>query len=341
MITGGTEGFLMTSLLRKISSGMTGWVLFLLILVAMLLPASSQSAQTEEFPTKPIQNIVSWAGGGSSEMSQRLIANYITQYLGQPMVVVLQPGGAGVPGTASIGTSKNDGYTIGMNWYASFVLRPYLLQVPYKIEDYTIILGMVRQRLVVAVRADSPFKTLNDLIDFAKKNPKKLICSGGPTATWQLLASNHLNQIAGIETRFVPYDGGRPAAVAMLGGHVDYIVALPTDFSPELKSGQFRVLAALENERIPKLPDVPTATELGYKVAHPHMMIIIGPAGIPADRVKKIHDAYKAVMADKGFLKSADDMELEVEYRTGEEVKKEMLQLDAEFKVLIPTLFKK
>jgi tripartite-type tricarboxylate transporter receptor subunit TctC len=331
----------MTAFIGKINSGMMGRVLILVMLVAAMLPASSQSAQTEEFPTKPIQNIVSWAGGGSAEMSQRLIANYITKYLGQPMVVVLQPGGAGVPGTAAIGTAKNDGYTIGMNWYASFVLRPYLLEVPYKINDFTFMLGMVRQRLVVAVRADSPFKTLNDLIDFAKKNPKKLICSGAPTATWQLLASMHMNQIAGIETRFVPYDGERPAAVAMLGGHVDYIVAQPVAFWGEYKAGQFRILAALENERIPKLPDVPTATELGYKVAHPHMMVIIGPAGIPADRVKKIHDAYKAVLADKEFLKAADDMGLEIEYRPGEEVKKEMLQLDAEFKVLIPTLFKK
>jgi tripartite-type tricarboxylate transporter receptor subunit TctC len=331
---------MMTAFLRRVNGGMMGRVLSLLMLLAVMLPAASQAA-TEAFPTKPIQNIVAWAPGGSSDMSQRLVANYIQKYLGQPMVIVNKPGGAAVPGTTEIARSKNDGYTIGMNWYASFVLRPYLLKVPYKIEDYTFMLGMVRQRNVVAVRSDSPFKTLKDLIDYAKKNPKKLTFSGSPTASWQHLAGMHLNQIAGIETQFVPYDGGRPSAVALLGGHIDYIVGQPVEFSAELKAGQFRMLAALENERIPMVPDVQTATELGYKVAHPHMMIIVGPAGIAADRVKKIQDAYKAVLADKEFLKTADEMGLEVEYKSGEEVRKEILQLDAVYKALVPTVLKK
>lgn len=333
----------MTAYLGRINGGMIVRVLSLLMLVSVMLPTYLQSAQTKEeaFPTKPIQNIVAWAAGGSSDMSQRLVANYITKYLGQPMVIVNKPGGAAVPGTTEIARSKNDGYTIGMNWYASFVLRPYLLKVPYKIEDYTFMLGMVRQRNVVAVRADSPFKTLKDLIDYAKKNPKKLLFSGSPTASWQHLAGMHLNQIAGMETQFVPYDGGRPSAVALLGGHIDYIVGQPVEFSAELKAGQIRMLAALENERIPMVPDVPTATELGYKVAHPHMMIIVGPAGIPANRVKKIQDAYKAVLEDKGFIKTADDMGLEVEYKSGEEVIKEILQLDAVYKALVPTVLKK
>lgn len=329
----------MTVFFGKISGGIIGGFLFLMMLALVMLPASSHGA--EAFPTKPIQNIVAWAPGGSSDMAQRLVANYITKYLGQPMVIVNKPGGAAVPGTTEIARSKPDGYTIGMNWYASFVLRPYLIKVPYKIEDYTFMLGMVRQRNVVAVRSDSPFKSLKDLIDFGKKNPKKLTFSGTATASWQHLAGMHLNQIAGMETQFVPFDGGRPASVALLGGHVDYMVGQPVEFSAELKAGQFRILAALENERIPMVPDVKTATELGYKVAHPHMMIIIGPAGIPADRVKKIQDAYKAVLADKEFLKKADDMGLEVEYKSGEEVKNEILQLDGVYKALVPTIIKK
>lgn len=331
----------MKAFLERVNSGMIGLALSLLMLVAVMLPTISQGAQADAFPTKPIQNIVAWAPGGSSDMSQRLVANHIAKYLGQPMVIVNKPGGAAVPGTTEIARSKNDGYTIGMNWYASFVLRPYVLKVPYKIEDYTFMLGMVRQRNVVAVRSDSPYKTLQDLIDYAKKNPKKLLFSGSPTASWQHLAGTHLNQIAGMETQFVPYDGGRPSAVALLGGHIDYIVGQPVEFSAELKAGQIRILAALENKRIPMVPDVPTAIELGYKVAHPHMMIIVGPAGIPADREKKIQDAYKAVLAEKEFMKTADDMGLEVEYKSGEEVLKEIQQLNTVYKALVPTVLKK
>jgi tripartite-type tricarboxylate transporter receptor subunit TctC len=327
--------------LGKSTNEMMGWVLSLVMLVSLVLPGSLHSAPAEAFPTKPIQNIVPYSPGGASDLSQRLVANYITKHLGQSMVIVNKPGGAAVPGTAELARSKNDGYTIGMNWYASFVLRPYVLKVPYKIEDYTFILGMNPQRMVVLVRSDSPFKTLKDLIDYAKNNPKKLLFSGSGAASWFHLTGMHLNQVTGMETQYVPYDGSRPAVVALLGGHVDYILSEPPSFQAELRDGSLRALAVCENERIPMLPNVPTATELGYKVAHPHMMIIMGPAGIPADRVKKIHDAYKAVLEDKEFLKTADSMGLEIVYKSGKEVKEELLQLDAIYKTLVPAVLKK
>lgn len=303
--------------------------------------ASTKSAAKDDFPTKPVQNIVSWAAGGSSDMSQRLIASYIGKYLGQTMIVVNKPGGGAVPGTTEIAKSKPDGYTVGMNWYASYVLRPYILKVPYKLDDFEYICGFLRQRNAIAVRADSPFKTLDDLVKFAKANPNKLTFSGCPTASWQHLAGMDFNQKAGIETQFVPNDGGRPSVVALLGGHVDYIVGQPAEFKGELDAKQIRVLAALEKERIPILPDVPTATELGYKVAHPHMAILVAPKGVPADRIKKIHDAYKKVLEDPEFLKVAQKSGLEVEYKSGADVKKEMDELDDLYKVLVPKVLKK
>lgn len=312
-----------------------------MVLASLVLPAFSHSAAADAFPTKPIQNIIPYSPGGASDLSQRLVANYISKHLEQGMVIVNKPGGAAVPGTAEVARARNDGYTIGMNWYASFVLRPYLIKVPYKIEDYTYILGMNPQRMVVCVRADSPFKTLTDLINHAKKNPNKLLWAGSGAASWFHLVGQHFNQVTGIEAQYVPYDGSRPAVVALLGGHADYIISEPPSFHAELRDGSIRALAVCENERIPSLPDVPTVTELGYKVAHPHMMIIIGPAGIPADRVKKIHDAYKAVLEDKEFLKKADAMGLEIVYKSGKEVKEEMLKLDAIYKTMIPTMFKK
>lgn len=323
-------------------------IVMLMVLVMslslILTGCSQQKAETpknEAYPTKPITNIVSWAAGGSSDMSQRMVLSFFGKYFGQGMVIVNKAGGAAVPGTVEISKSPKDGYTIGMNWYASFVLRPYLLDVPYKMEDYTYILGMARQRNTIAVKADSPFKTLKDLVDYAKQNPKKLKFSGSPTASWQHLAGMDFNQKAGIETQFVPYDGGRPSAIALLGGHIDYIVGQPAEFSAELKDGSIRCLAALESTRIPDFPNVPTATELGYPVAHPHMMIIVGPAGIPADRVKKIHDAYKAVLADPEFLKLAKNMGLEIEYKSGEDVKKEMTALAPIYKELVSKIVTK
>lgn len=329
---------------RKNSCKIVAVVLTVVLALSVLLTGCSQKAATpakEEYPTKPLTNIVSWAAGGSSDMSQRAVANVFQKYFGQTMVIVNKAGGAAVPGTAEIAKSKPDGYTVGMNWYASFILRPYLLDVPYKIEDFTYILGMVRQRNAIAVKDDSPFKTLKDLIDYAKANPNKLKFSGSPTASMQHLIGMDFNNTVGIQTQFVPYDGGRPSAIALLGGHIDYIVGQPTEFAAELKSGQLRLLAAVELTRIPDFPDAPTAIELGYNVAHPHMMVIVGPKGIPADRVKKIHDAYAAALKDPEFLKICKDMGLEVEYKSGEEVKKEIIELNAKYKDLVPKILKK
>lgn len=320
-------------------------LLSLVFMSTALLTGCSQKNDAapakEAYPTKPLQNIVAWAPGGAVDMSQRLAANFMEKYFGQSMVVVNKAGGAAVPGTTEIAKAKPDGYTIGMNTYASFVLRPHLVEVPYKIEDYTYIMGMVRQRLVLAVKGDSQFKTLQDLVDYAKANPNKLKFSGCPTASLQHLVGMDFNRQAGTQSQFVPYDGGRPSAVALIGGHLDYIVVQPLEVVNEVKSGQIRILAALEKTRIPDLPDVPTATELGVPVAHPHMMIIVGPAGIPEDRVKKIHDAYKALMQDPEFLKMAKDAGLEVEYKPGEEIKKEIIEMNKMYKELVPAVLNK
>ncbi|QDR83391.1 tripartite tricarboxylate transporter substrate binding protein [Sporomusa termitida] len=315
----------------------------LVLTLAVFLTGCSQQAAPakEEYPTKPIQNIVPWAAGGAVDMSQRLTANFMPKYFGQSMVVVNKTGGAAVPGTAEVAKAKPDGYTIGMNTYGSFVLRPHLVDVPYKIDDYTYIMGMVRQRLVLAVKADSQFSTLQDLVDYAKKNPNQLKFSGCPTASLQHLVGMDFNQKAGTQSQFVPYDGGRPSAVALIGGHLDYIVVQPLEIINEVRSGQIRILAALEKTRIPNLPDVPTASELGIPVAHPHMMIIIGPAGMPEDKVKKIHDAYRAIMEDPEFQKMAKDAGLEIEYKPGEEVKKEIVEMNRMYKELVPKVLNK
>jgi len=328
---------------KSIKSVVMLLALVLLLSVALVGCGGQKSTEPQEdnFPTKPIQNIVSWSPGGSSDMSQRLVSSFIGKYLGQSMVIVNKPGGAAVPGTTEIAKAKPDGYTVGMNWYASYVLRPHILDVGYKTEDFEFILGFMRQRNAIAVRSDSPFQTLDDLVAYAKEHPNELKFSGSPTASWQHLAGMDFNQKAGIETQFVPYDGGRPSAVALVGGHLDYIVGQPAEFKGELEAGQIRVLCVLEKERIEMLPDVPTAIELGYNVAHPHMAILVAPKGIPAERIKKIHDAYKAVLEDEEFLSVAAKSGLEIDYQSGEEVKKEIEELDAIYAKLVPQVLEK
>ncbi|MBC7292741.1 MAG: tripartite tricarboxylate transporter substrate binding protein, partial [Thermoleophilia bacterium] len=204
-------------------------------------PKEGEKTSGADWPTKPIQCIVPWAAGGSSDMSQRMVASLIQPHLGTSMVVVNKPGGGSIPGTAEIAKAPADGYTIGQVWYATFALRPYVVDVPYKTEDYEFILGMVRQRNVIAVRADSPYKTLDDLIKAAKANPGKLTYGSPGAASWQHMAGVHFCKVAGIQCTHVPYDGGRPATVALMGGHIDFLVGQPPEFVSEYKAGQIRV----------------------------------------------------------------------------------------------------
>ncbi len=309
----------------KKNSCAKGSLVLALVMVLSSAAAAFAAPAKDNFPNKPIVNIVSWAAGGTTDIGQRLVASILPKYLGQTMVIENQAGGAAVPGTTAIAKAKADGYTIGVNWNASFTLRPAILKVPYKADDYVFIIGMLNQWNVLAVRADSPFKTLDDLIKYAKANPGKLNYSGGGgSASYQQMLAAVLAKQAKFEAEMVSYDGSRPAVIALLGGNLDFVVAEPGNMMGEIKSGQVRVLCNFENRRLEILPDVPSLKELGYDVYFPQSQIIIGPKGIPADRVKILHDAFKKTFEDPEFLRLAKNAGLEIQYKSGEEVKKDI-----------------
>lgn len=304
-------------------------------------PTTPTPVPEKEFPTKPIEMIVSWAPGGSTDMTQRLVASLIPEYLGTSMLIVNRPGGASIPGTVSIAQAKPDGYTIGALWYAAFCLFPHVkVDLPYSPDDFDILFGFIPQRNGIGVRSDSPYKTLDDLVKIAKEKPGKLTYSSPGAASWANMIGEHFNKVAGTQTIHVPSKGGRPAAVAALGGHVDYVVGQPAEFATELESGDMQLLCIFEDERISPFPDTPTAKELGYDIAHPNMMVIVVPAGVPEARKQVIIDAYKKVIDSETFLNLATKLKLEIVYRPGEDVKAETDRLYKLYKELAPAVMR-
>ena len=314
-----------------------GLALVFLLATASTVFAADKTA--DGFPAKPVVNIVSWSAGGTTDIGQRLVGSILPKYLGQTMVVENQPGGAAVPGTTAIAKSKPDGYTIGVNWGASWTLRPYLIKVPYKKEDFTFIIGMLTQRNLLCVRNDSPFKTLDDLVEFARANPGKLNWGGGVAASYQHLTGAAFLEAAKLKAEMIPYDGSRPSVVALLGGNVDFAVVEPGNMIVEERAGQLRVLCVFEKERLAQFPDAPTAIEKGFNVNYPNTQCIVGPAGMPADRVKILHDALKKTFEDPEFLKLAANAALEIEYKSGEEVSAEIDQIIRELDPIIGNIF--
>jgi tripartite-type tricarboxylate transporter receptor subunit TctC len=286
---------------------------------------ASQAPVTEDYPTKPIKLIVSWSAGGAPDVAARLLGSMVNKYLGQPFVIENQPGGAAVPGTAATADADPDGYTIGINWGASWTLRPFLLDVPYTLDDFEMVIGLWPSDYILMVKSDSPFQTLDDLVAYAKEHPGELNWAGSNTASYMQLTGEYFLNQAGIECEFIPYEGSRPATVALLGDFVDFNVGEPASATAEYAAGDLRYLCAFTNERLEEFPDVPTAKELGYDVYLPHTQMICAPDGVPADRIQKLHDAIKATLEDEDFQKLATNAGLRIEYKPGDVVYQEIV----------------
>jgi tripartite-type tricarboxylate transporter receptor subunit TctC len=139
----------------------------------------------------------------------------------------------------------------------------------------------------------------------------------------------------------IPYDSGRASVVAMMGKNLDYCVVEPINALTEIQAGKIRVLCQFENERLTLFPDVPTAKEKGYDISFPQSQCIVGPAGIPAERVKILHDALKATFEDPDFLKLAANAGLEIEYKSGEQVRSEIEATIRQLQPIIENIFPK
>jgi tripartite-type tricarboxylate transporter receptor subunit TctC len=277
--------------------------------------AYSQGTKSEEFPSRPVTIIVPWPAGTSADLAFRLYAKVGEKYLGQPMVVVNKTGGGGTIALAAIATAKPDGYTVGQSpgAGAQFIL-PFLEKVPYHpVKDFRQIMQFCILNTGVVVKADSPFKSLKDLIDFARQNPKKLTYgTNAPNSIGNLI----MEQVAkkeGVQFTHIPFKGATEYQTALLGGHVHFTAG---DFKYTLvDSGEIRILFYLGEKRSDDYPQVPILKELGHDIPCPVFMGIMGPRGIPEEITKKLEKAFTDTMKEPEFLKGMKDLHVTVFYR--------------------------
>ncbi len=287
--------------------------------------ATDAGTSGSSYPSKAITMVVPYSAGGATDIGGRLLCSVLPNYLeGAAVIVENQAGGATIPGCNYIKDSDPDGYTIGYNWGAAWVLRPQIMETGYTNDDFTFICGITVQKNALYVNADSPFQTLDDLLQYAKEHPGELNYSCGASGSYQQLICGALQYYAGFEAVEVPYEGARPAAIGMLAGDLDFCLLELATCSAELAAGSVRCLATFEKERCKSTPDVESIVELGYpEVADiaTHYCMIVGPAGIPDEVVAKIDAACKAACEDETFLKLAGNSDLYVEYIGAKECK--------------------
>jgi tripartite-type tricarboxylate transporter receptor subunit TctC len=253
------------------------------------------------YPNKPIRVIVPFGAAGSSDISARLLQAPLQQALGQPFIIENRAGAGSNIGTAAVARAEPDGYTILIT-SSAFVVNPTLYAKPtydaYK--QFAPIADIADAPNVLLVSAKSQFKTLKDVIDYAKANPGKLNVASAGIGTTPHLAIELFKQRAGIDVVAIPYSGGGPAAQAMLGGQTDlFFSAMPNIYS-HLTEGTMRGLGISSEKRWPELPDMPTFIEAGFPnfiTATGHL--ILAPAATPAEIVKKLSDTAVEIIKRK------------------------------------------
>ncbi|EAX48873.1 Uncharacterized protein UPF0065 [Thermosinus carboxydivorans Nor1] len=297
----------------------------------------AQKTDAPKFPTKQIEIIVPYAAGGGTDQVARALANSAKDIPGQPVVVVNKVGGGGAVGMSEGEKAKPDGYTVTMIT-VELVTLPHLGLAPINYQNFEPILRVNMDPAAVTVRADAPWKTLKEFLDYAKANPGKVrVGNSGPGAIWHLAAAS-LEQKTGVQFTHVPFNGAAPAVTALLGGNVEAVTVSPAEVSAQVAAGQVRVLGVMSDKRAKAVPDVPTLKEQGIDLVIGTWRGLAVPKGTPAPVVKTLHDAFKKAMDSKAFTDYMDKAGLGIGYLSSEDYKASLKVENDNFKALIEKL---
>jgi len=284
------------------------------------------------YPTKRVQLMVAYPAGGSTDVAARIVAAIAEKELGQPLVVVNKTGADGQVGWTEMARQKPDGYYIGfinLPGTNTVILDPER-KAAFGFDAFTPIINQVLDPGVIWVKADSPYRSLIDVIEAANKSPNKI-----SVATTGILSDDHLavlmvEESAGVGFRIVHFEGGAPMKAATLGGHVEVAFDNVSSLVKRGKPREVRALAVMDTERSKFLPDVPTTVELGFpSVISASTRGIAGPKGLPEPVVKKLQEVFQKAMAHPDHVKQVEKAGLAIKVMVGDEYVKYYRDLHA------------
>jgi len=296
----------------------TKYVLSCFIGASLAANASLALAQ-DDFPSRPITLIIPWAAGGTSDMIGRALAKAAGEHLGQQIIVVNRSGASTQIGIAAVTQAKPDGYTIGTLSSSTYALQAQGQKLPFDVNDSLSYISYIGDNTVgIAVRADSPYKTLKELLDAARAKPEELrFGTAGPGSTPHLLIES-LSDAARAKFTHVPYQGSAATMPALLGGFVDFVCDV-SSWAPFVRDGRVRLLAVAAPRRIEEYSSVPTLTELGYPQVR-NIQAVIGPKGIPGPIRDKLEVAFRKALQGQEFQSSMQRLSMTIVDMPGEQV---------------------
>ncbi len=295
------------------------------------------------YPNKPVTILVGFPPGGPTDLGARALSKAIEPFFPQPMTVVNKPGGGSVLATNETIHARPDGYTLGAILNTTLTVSPHLSpSLSYKgPEDIFPILHYLGQQIVFVVSADGPYKTMKDLIAYAKANPGKIRMGHSGIGTSTHIHLESLIQL-GVPLTHVPFEGASPVMTALLGGHIDGLIlnVLPT--LPHVRAGKFRYLALFAEERykaLPELVEVPTLKELGYPVLTEGTdFFICAPNGTPKEITDMLHDALLKAEKSPFYQKFAQENVIFMSYKGTAEIRKDWNESYKFYKDFLPKI---
>jgi tripartite-type tricarboxylate transporter receptor subunit TctC len=300
------------------------------LLQPALIPSAQAQAQAQAQQSapaaasgQPISFVVPFAPGGIADITARPLAIPLARELGQSVVIENRAGAGGAVGMAHVTRQKPDGNTLLMA-LSSIVVIPEADKVTgkppsYAMSQFTPIALVSADPTVLAVRTNSPWRTIQDLVRDAKSRPGKISFSSSGIYGTTHVAQAMLWQAAGIDMLHVPYNGGGPAMNALLGGQVDVTAQAPGVLAPHVKAGTIRLLGGWGARRLDLLPDVPTFKELGFDVEFYIWSGVFAPAGLAPAKLEQLRTAVRRSVQDPGFLQAMGAMNTPVRHMEGAE----------------------
>jgi tripartite-type tricarboxylate transporter receptor subunit TctC len=306
---------------------------------ALPFAAAGAARAQAKFPDRPIRLIIPWAAGGPADVGFRIMAQSVSKKLGQQVVVDNKGGASGILGAMALQEAKPDGYTISQMHMS--VLRQPLLnkQLTYNpVTDLTYILQITGYVMGVVVRADAPWKTLPELLAYAKANPGKLNWGTLGIGSTQHLAMERVGIAqGGLPWTHAPYRGTADTLRALLGGEIDF-ASESSGWAPMVEAGQLRLLAVFTAERAKRFPNVPTVKELGIDVVIDSPGGLIGPKGMDPAVVAVLADAFRVAAQEPEHLKFLENMDQPLILLDGPAYKSTMAKTYEEEKELLRRL---
>lgn len=292
-------------------------LLVAVLVLSVALAGCSKKTEAPKFPTKPVEMTVLFGAGSSADLVARQLASAAEKVLGQPMPVVNRTGASGAVGYTYVKNTSPDGYNIV--WNSNSISTAYYQgNMDFNYTAFDPVAKIATETVTLAVKADAPWKNLNEFLEYAKANPGKVKVGNSGLGSFTHLTAVAIAQAAGAELTHVPFGKGL-AVASLLSGEIQASVQLPAEIMNQVKAGQVRILTVTTEKRIDALPDVPTLREQGHDLVLELWRGIAVPKGTPKEVIKILEDAFRKAVEDPKLKEMSQQLVFQLDFLPADE----------------------